>query len=69
VQEIPVGKDDTDFTYSELQKGLLDLIVTHRIYQDTQLDMLFNEFMRMNKDLNFNKIDTVVARIKTILDE
>jgi hypothetical protein len=54
---------------SLMEKRLLDIIVRHNLYKDEQIDMLFAEFRRANKELDQKQVEEALAGVKRTMDE
>lgn len=52
-----------------MEKRLLDIIVRHNLYKDEQIDMLFVEFRRANKELDQKQVEEALAGVKRTMDE
>lgn len=54
---------------SLMEKRLLDIIVRHNLYKDEQIDMLFVEFRRANKELDQKQVEEALTGVKRTMDE
>jgi hypothetical protein len=54
---------------SLMEKRLLDIIVRHNLYKDEQIDMLFAEFRRANKELDQKLVEEALAGVRRTMDE
>ena len=54
---------------SIMEKKLLDIIVKYNYYRDIQLDILFSELKKANKELDQNQITEAIENVRKIMDE
>lgn len=70
LKKIPVAASNSELSFEDLKKDVLDIIVEFSLYKDAELDVLFSEVVRKNQAvLGKEKATLLVGQVRAALDE
>lgn len=69
IKNVPILKDLNNASVDTCKTELLNVIIENRVYRDGELDALFNEFNRRNKNFPGKVLDEIVMHSKHWLDD